>query len=83
MAFFHELIESIEMSPGGARPRVPNRTSSALAYAPRRLRPDKPEAAGRLESEAAYWRERALGAERRLLALESRVQRLASSAGPR
>ncbi len=74
MAFFNDLIETIEGSPSGGRLRASAGTASVLAYAPRRLRADKPEA--KSDAEIAYWRGRALRAETDLKTLETRVQRI-------
>lgn len=76
MAYFNDLIDS-EGAPNGVRPRPSAGTASVLAYAPRRLRVDKPEMRG--DAEIAYWRDRALRAETELRTLEARVQRIVTA----
>ena len=69
MAFFNDLIETMEKSP-------PDRV---LMYAPRRLRADRPDALQKAEGEIAYWRARACRAEARLMTLEARIRRIAAA----
>lgn len=85
MAFFNELIRTIEQSPSPERARAQVRSAAVLQYAPRRLRADKAEAAAakaeaKAEMDIAYWRSRAMAAEAQLITLEARVRRLASMA---
>jgi hypothetical protein len=78
MAFFNELIESIERTPPERLPSA-GATSALLMYAPRRLRSDRSEALQKAEAERAYWRDRAFHAEARLKELEARIRRIASA----
>jgi hypothetical protein len=83
MAFFNELIETIERTPQPAeRPPALGATATVQMYAPRRLRSDRPEAQQKAEAERAYWRDRAFRAESQLQALEARIQGIAAFVSP-
>lgn len=82
MAFFNDLIETMEKSPPDRVPPVPGATSTVLMYAPRRLRADRPDALQKAEGEIAYWRARACRAEARLMTLEARIRRIAAAVRP-
>lgn len=83
MAFFNELIETIERTPQATvRPPSLGATATVQMYAPRRLRSDRPEAQQKAEAERAYWRDRAFQAESRLNELEARIKRIAASVSP-
>ena len=49
MAFFNDLIETIEKTPPARLPPAPGATSTVLMYAPRRLRADRPDALQKAE----------------------------------
>lgn len=80
MAFFNDLINTIEPLPLHARHL--GATSAVLKYAPRRLRPDTADKA-KVEADIAYWRQRAFKAETRLRALETRIKNIAARAQAR
>jgi hypothetical protein len=78
LAFFNDLIDSLQQSPSPVRLRHLGATSDVLKYAPRRLRGDTTTNASKAQADIAYWRERTFKAETRLRALETRLRSLAA-----